>query len=117
MYTTEISLSEISLSEISLSKISLSKISLLLNEATHILHETIYKIKNNIELLDYNEKLDLIISELTDIIILELRGTQIIYLEALTTMIRVYKIKKYLQYMSNKYQKPKFTLEDDVNIN
>ena len=96
--------------------ISLSAIAILLNEATHILHETIYKIKNNIELLDYNEKLDLIMSELRDLMILELRGTQIIYLELITTMNKVYKIKKYLQYMSNKYQKPKFTLEDDVNI-
>ncbi len=107
MYTNEISLSEISLSEISL----------LLNEATHILNETIYKIKNNIELLDYNEKLDRIMSKLKILLhihmSLTITGSFLITYQA---MNKVYTIKKYLQYMSNKYQKPKFTLEDDVNI-
>jgi hypothetical protein len=97
--------------------ISLSKISILLNEATHILHETIYKIKNNIELLDYNEKLDRIMSKLKILLhihmLLTTTGSFLITYQA---MNKVYKIKKYLQYMSNKYQKPKFTLEDDVNI-
>jgi hypothetical protein len=91
-------------------EISLSAISLLLNEATYILHETIYKIKNNIELLDYNEKLDLIMSELRELPITDS------FLLVYKAMNKVYKIKKYLQYMSNKYQKQKFTLEDDVNI-
>ena len=97
--------------------ISLTEISLLLNEATHILHETIYKIENNIELLDYNEKLDLIMSKLKILIHIYMElSTTGNYLLVYKAMNKVYKIKQYLQYMSNKYKKPKFTLEDDVNI-
>jgi hypothetical protein len=97
--------------------ISLSEIDLLLNEATHILHETIYKIKNNIELLDYNEKLDLIMSKLKILLNIHIELTTTgSFLITYKAMNKVYNIKQYLQYMSNKYQKPKLTLEDDVNI-